>query len=231
MSGGGAEAPDPTTSFVLGVDLDGVSADYDAGLRRVYEAERGQPPPVPHEERSWDLRGWDLGHGGFDELHRTAVVRHRMLRWLPPIEGAAEALWRLSDAGVWIRIITHRLVLNWGHALTVEDTVHWLDEQRIPYRDLCFLGQKPDVGADAYVDDAVHNVVALRAAGATAIVFDAPYNRDLPAPRARTWADVEHLVGELVAARHGSFQAQLPGVDPGAERLSRRVARPGPPVE
>ena len=34
--------------------------------------------------------------------------------------------WRLSDAGVWIRIITHRLYVNWGHQEAVSDTVAWL---------------------------------------------------------------------------------------------------------
>ncbi len=88
-----------------------------------------------------------------------------MFRTMPVVPGAAEALWRLSDAGVWIRLITHRLYANWGHAVAVADTVAWLDEHAIPYRDLCFLGDKPQVEADAYVDDAPHNVEALRATG------------------------------------------------------------------
>ena len=48
------------------------------------------------------------------------------------IEILAESLWRLSDAGVWIRIITHRLYVNWGHAVAVADTVAWLDDTGIP---------------------------------------------------------------------------------------------------
>ena len=28
------------------------------------------------------------------------------------MDGAADALWRMSDAGIWIRIITHRLYVN-----------------------------------------------------------------------------------------------------------------------
>ena len=77
---------------------------------------------------------------------RGARAPHVPARW-PPIPGAAEALWRLSDAGVWIRIITHRLCVNWGHAIAVADTVEWLDRTGIPYRDICFLGRKPEVEA------------------------------------------------------------------------------------
>ena len=69
------------------------------------------------DNRGWDFAEWRLGDlGGFDAVHRRAVLEHRMFRTMPVMPGAPEALWRLSDAGVWIRIITHRLYVNWGHA-------------------------------------------------------------------------------------------------------------------
>ncbi len=52
---------------------------------------------------------------------------------------------------------------NWGHEKAVGDTAAWLDANRIPYRDLCFLGAKPEADANAYIDDAPHNVEQLRA--------------------------------------------------------------------
>ena len=133
----------------------------------------------------------------------------------------------VSDAGVWIRIITHRLCVNWGHAVAVADTVAWLDEMGIPYRDICFLGAKPEVEADAYVDDAAHNVLALRSAGNHVIVFDAPYNQEVDGPRATSWAEVEALVLDRVSESGIPLQPPLPGLDEGAERLSRRVTHPG----
>ena len=151
---------------MLGVDLDGVCGDYTAAFRRVVAAERGVDSATCPPSRSWDFEEWGLDEvGGFERLHRVAVLDHRMFRDMPVIDGCAEALWRLSDAGVWIRIITHRLVVNWGHAVAVADTVAWLDAHGIPYRDLCFLGHKPEVEADCYIDDAPHNVESLRAAG------------------------------------------------------------------
>jgi len=126
---------------------------------------------------------------------------------------------------VWIRIITHRLYVNWGHAMAVADTVEWLDATGIPYRDLCFLGAKPQLGADCYVEDAPHNVEALRDTGSHVIVFDQPYNRGVPGPRARDWSEVETLVGDRVAEKGLSLQAPLPGFEDVPSRL-RRV-RPG----
>jgi 5'(3')-deoxyribonucleotidase len=205
--------------FVLGVDLDGVCADYTAGFREALARHRGIDPATLPPEVTWDYSEWGLEREEFLEHHRRAVSEDRLFATMPPVEGAADSLWRLSDAGVWIRVITHRLVENWSHATVVSDTVTWLDEQRIPYRDLCFLGQKPQVEADAYIDDAPHNVEALRDSGNTVVVFDHPYNRGLPGPRARTWAEAESIIAELVAQHTGAYEAQLPGVDPGAGRL------------
>jgi 5'(3')-deoxyribonucleotidase len=209
--------------FVLGVDLDGVVADHSDAFRQVVAELRGVDPESLPLERSWDFHEWGFGPTDYERYHRIAVMDRRMFRAMAVIQGAADALWRLSDAGLWIRIITHRLYVNWGHQTAVTDTVAWLDEHRIPYRDLCFLGAKPEVEADVYIDDAPHNVEQLREAGNTVIVFDQPYNRHLPEPRAASWAEAEDLVAEIAAARPGGLQAPLPGLDPGVDRLAQRL--------
>ena len=185
--------------FVLGVDLDGVCGDHAEAFRRVVAERQGLEPGDLEPQRTWDFTEWGLDRDEFDELHRSAVLEHRMFRTMPVIPGAAEALWRLSDAGVWIRLITHRLYANWSHATAVADTVAWLDQHAIPYRDLCFLGHKPQVEADAYLDDAPHNIAALRTSGAVAAVFDQPYNREVDGPRVAGWAEAEQWVLGLMA--------------------------------
>ncbi|MFP3900761.1 MAG: 5' nucleotidase, NT5C type [Acidimicrobiia bacterium] len=213
----------PADGFILGVDLDGVCGDYTAALRAVVAGQRGIDPASLPVERSWDFREWGLSPVEFQRIHREAVLEHRIFRTMPAFPGAAEVLWRLSDAGVWIRIITHRLYVNWGHATAVADTVDWLDSVGIPYRDLCFLGAKPQVEADCYVEDAPHNVVALRSTGSYVIVFDQPYNREVDGPRAGDWAGVEEQVAERIAALGLSLQAPLPGFEDVPHRLRRRV--------
>jgi 5'-nucleotidase len=209
-------------TFIFGVDLDGVCADYTAGLRRIAADVLGVGESQLPLERSWDFREWGLTPTAYEEIHRLAVTEHRLLRELPVIEGAADALWRLSDSGVWIRIITHRLYVNWGHAIAVSDTVTWLDEARIPYRDICFLGAKPEVEADLYVDDGPHNVEALLAGGNEVIVFDQPYNRHVVGLRATNWLEVEEFAYEIAAQRGFALDRQLPGFDSGADRLRRK---------
>ena len=214
-----------TKPFVFGVDLDGVVADYTAGFREVVAAELGRELATLPLERSWDFEEWGITAEELERLHQFAVTEVRMLADHPVNAGAADPLWRLSDAGVWIRVVTHRLYANWGHATAIADTVTWLDANHVPYRDICFLGAKPEVEADCYVDDAPHNITALRADGNDVIVFDQPYNRAFDGPRATDWDEVEMLVLEMVAARKGAVEVQLPGLDPGTERLSRRLGR------
>lgn len=186
---------------VLGVDVDNVLADYTGGLRKVIADVRGDDPADLPDPSHWaHYEEWGLDADSFNDWHRRAVVEHRMFRWLDPIPGAADVLRRLSDQGVRIRIITHRLYLPGMHALAASDTVEWLDEHDIPYWDLCMVARKGDVGCDLYVDDAPHNIQALRDIGRPVIVYDWPYNRELEGPRARSWADIERLSDTMLLA-------------------------------
>lgn len=212
-----------TETFIFGVDLDGVCADYTSAFREIVAEVKGVPLESLPLERSWDFSEWGISGDEFMELHHFAVTERRMMATLPTFEDCSDVLWRLSDAGVWIRIITHRLYVNWSHAAAVADTVSWLDTAKIPYRDICFLGAKPQVEADIYIDDAPHNVEGLRSAGNEVVVFDQPYNQDLNGPRAKTWLEVEDIVMSA-ATQKGAVQPQIPGIDAGSDRLRRNTA-------
>jgi 5'(3')-deoxyribonucleotidase len=217
-----------SSPFVLGVDLDGVCADYTSAFRTAVARHRGLDESTLPDEVTWDFAEWGLDRESFLAHHRRAVVEDHLFATMPPIDGVSDTLWRLSDAGVWIRVITHRLVSNWNHATAVADTVAWLDDRRIPYRDICFLGAKPQVGADLYVEDAPHNVEALRASGARVVVFDQPYNRHLGGLRARTWTEVEDLVVQAVVDSGRPFPSPLPlaGLAGAGDRLGGESGDP-----
>lgn len=218
----------PEPDFVLGVDLDGVCADYVGGFRRVVAKIKKVPEESLTWNVSWGCREWGIASAAeFDTLHRQAVLEHDMLLDMEPLKGVADALWRISDAGVWIRIVTHRLYVNWGHEVTAGHTVRWLDEMGIPYRDLCFVAKKTSVTADAFVEDAPHNIADLRAAGRKVVIFDQPYNRKFGPPRARNWEEAEKLVRDLVVEHTGAYPLQLPGLPSGSDRLERRKLTAG----
>lgn len=179
-------------SFVLGVDLDGTCADFYAALRPIAAEWLGVPAETLGSEVSWDLPEWGVAQapGGYLKLHQFAVTQRDLFRVMKPVPGAPQVLRRLSDEGVRIRIITHRLLLKGFHRVAVQQTIDWLDGHDIPYWDLCFLADKAAVGADLYVEDSPRNVEHLRSQGHETIVFTSSTNRHLPGPRADTWDEV-----------------------------------------
>ena len=203
-------------AFIFGVDLDGVCADYTLGLQGSVSAHRSAAHRLSDRAR---LGLHPVGfRAGRLRIPPSACRRDRAHVPYPRSDprrsrGTLES----ERCGGLDPVITHRLYVNWGHQAAVADTVAWLDDARIPYRDLCFLGAKPQVEADLYIDDSPGNITGLRKAGNDVIVFDQPYNRDMAGPRAGNWSEVEEIVMERYTAWSGvhGVQPVLPGVTNG----------------
>jgi 5'(3')-deoxyribonucleotidase len=183
-------------SFVFGVDLDGVVADFYAGLRPIAAEWLGVDLATLPERVSWGLVEWNVERapGGYEALHKFAVMQRELFLKLPPMPGAPQTLRRLSKEGVRIRVITHRLFIKYFHQIAVSQTIQWLDRHDIPYWDLCFMQQKTAVGADLYIEDSPANIERLRAEGQKTIVFSNSTNEHLAGPRANNWNEVLDLV-------------------------------------
>jgi 5'(3')-deoxyribonucleotidase len=186
-----------TDRFVLAVDLDGVCAAYTASLRP-YMAARGRRDafelPEP-DDFNLVQAGWFEDLDDYMDMHRYAVER-AFFRTMGEMPGMSDALWELSEAEIHIRIVTHRFLTHGDQDRAAVDTIAWLQHKRedgrvrVPYRDLCFLGAKADASADMHLDDAPHQIEALRGAGENVLVFDQRYNQHLASPRACGWPDV-----------------------------------------
>jgi 5'(3')-deoxyribonucleotidase len=187
------------SSFILGVDLDGVVGDFYGAMRRIAAEWLNKPLDSLTEEVGYGLDEWGIAeYGGYDRLHRFAVTQRDLFRIMEPIKDAAAVLRKLSHRGIRIRIITHRLFLKYSHKTSITQTVEWLDNYDIPYWDLCFMNDKGAVGAHVYLDDAPANIMDLRNQGCKTIVFTNSTNRKLSGPRADTWLRVETLIMEAL---------------------------------
>jgi len=185
------------SSFILGVDLDGVVGDFYGAMRKIAAERLDRPLDSLTTEVAFGLEEWGIAeYGGYDRLHRFAVTQRNLFRDMEPIKDAPSVLRKLSSCGIRIRIITHRLFLKYSHRTTITQTVDWLDSWDIPYWDLCFMADKGAVGAHVYIDDSPGNITRLRDQGCRTIIFSNSTNRDLPGPRAETWQEVERLVME-----------------------------------
>ena len=217
--------------FVLGVDLDGVCGDYTAAFRRGRgRRARGSTSDSLPLERSWDFHEWGLGPATTSASTaspcstaassgrcRSSTARPNRCGGSPtPVCGSASSRTGCTSTGA----TPPRSPTPWRGST----------RPRIPYRDICFLGAKPEVEADAYVDDGPHNVIALRAAGNDVIVFDQPYNR---ASRRATSARVARGRGRSSRSsprpRARACNGSSPGFDAGADRIERR--RGAPPID
>jgi 5'(3')-deoxyribonucleotidase len=187
------------SSFILGVDLDGVVGDFYGAMREIAAEWLNKPLDSLTPEVGYGLDEWGVAeYGGYDRLHRFAVTQRDLFRDMKPIRDAPATLRKLSMRGIRIRIITHRLFLKYSHRTTITQTVDWLDTYDIPYWDLCFMNDKGAVGAHVYIDDAPSNIIRLRGQGCRTIVFSNSTNRALPGPRANSWQEVETLVMEAL---------------------------------
>ena len=185
------------SSFIFGVDLDGVVGDFYGAMRKIAAEWLNKPFDSLTTEVSFGLDEWGLAeYGGYERLHRFAITQRNLFRDMEPIKGAPAILRKLSSNDIRIRIITHRLFLKYFHQTSITQTVEWLDSWDIPYWDLCFMADKGAVGAHVYIDDSPSNIKRLRNQGCHTIVFSNSTNREFSGPRAETWQDVERLVME-----------------------------------
>jgi len=183
--------------FVLGVDLDGVCADFIGALRPIAAEWLGVRIDEIPEKVTYGLPEWKLERAGkYEDLHRFAVIQRDLFRNLNPIEGAPAVLRRLSARNIRIRLITHRLYIKYFHQEAITQTTEWLEHHGIPYWDLCFMRDKAAVGADLYIEDSPDHVQRLREDGHKTIVFTNSTNEGLAGPRADSWLEVEGLVLE-----------------------------------
>ncbi len=193
---------------IIGVDLDGVCADFYGRMREIaaewFECRLDELTT----EVSYGLAEWGIkSEEQYGSLHRFAVTQRGLFESVPMIHGARKYLRLLSDEGARIRIITHRLFINYFHRTAVSQTIDWLDRHGIPYWDLCFMKEKAAVGANLYIEDSPLNVERLRAGGNDTIVFTNSTNREVGPPRASSWAEVEELVMERVRRRREALAA------------------------
>jgi 5'(3')-deoxyribonucleotidase len=195
--------PSDEGTVVLGVDLDGVCADFYARMREVaaewFELDVKELTPNP----SYGLRQWGIkDRAQYERLHRFAVTQRQLFATVPPIAGARTTLRKLSEEGYRIRIITHRLFIHFFHRDAVSQTIDWLDQHGFPYWDLCFMKEKDQVGADVYIDDAPQNIQRLRAHRHYVICFGNSTNVAVAEPRAENWSAVYTLIKRKFPVPH-----------------------------
>lgn len=182
----------------LGIDMDGVMCDFNAGWMRLHADEFGtdlQPEMVT----TWNGLHQLAGFADMDAFWRWAQeteIRPSIFRHLELFPGVIETMERLVGAGHEIVVLTAKP--DWA----IPDTLRWLADRRVPTREIHFLYDKHRVGCDVYLDDAPSVLQALVRTWPDALVcrMVQPWNRPLEgAVDVTDWAAFERVVGSRVA--------------------------------
>lgn len=184
----------------LGIDLDGVVADFNGGWMQRYNEEHGAEL-TPDMVVSWDglyqlthfpdmgeFWRWARNHGG-----GPTVFRH-----LEAYTGAVETLRRLNREGHDIVIVTSKP--DWA----VHDTFEWLADNRIPTREVHCLDDKWLVECDVYLDDSPYVVPALVKQRPDAVVCRFVRSWNTPVEGAvdvHSWDEFAAVVGDVETRR------------------------------
>lgn len=187
---------------IVGIDIDGVLADYVGALRPLavehegFTLPEGQPTTFGMVEPGWLTESaqwlrlhqrWTSGH-----VDKTPVLDR----------DAAKTLSVIREQGHTVVMITSRSAepTDTEPELVKEHTAAWLERHEFAHDELVFTADKSAVEWDVLIDDSPRHLAALSSLGRGVWVRDHPYNRtpDLAhLPRAHSITDFAHQAGLL----------------------------------
>jgi len=182
----------------LGIDLDGVVANFTQGWMDFYNGQHGTALTFADSQNWQDLL--TLTHfNTMTEFWRWAarLAGHTVFWHLRPFPDAVESLRALADEGHSVVILTSR------PAMGRDDTHDWVKRHRIPAAEVHFLEHKWMVPCQVYLDDAPHllpDLVRLRD-DASVCRYVRPWNRPVDgAIDIHDWGEFRDLVAGLTVS-------------------------------
>ncbi len=179
----------------LGIDLDGVVADFTSGWIDRYNQQFGTSL---HRDQAtmWSAPVEMGAFSSMGEFWRWASgLEGGFFRQLDPYPDALGTITALHDAGHRIVIITSKP--SWAH----EQTHRWIAAHELPTREVHITRDKASVACDVYLDDYNRNLLKLVAERPRATVcrYVRPWNDPIPRVRdvhgCAAFTDIVHRLG------------------------------------
>lgn len=155
----------------IGIDIDGVLADYQSGLRAFLEPKFDMELP---EADSWGFDNWGLTSNTFKFFHTLFVSEGGFFDLEPLPESEISLRW-LRQCGHEVVLITNRGQIS-NLSVARSDTIEWLDKYGFVYDELHFANNKANVVCDWYIDDSPEVLSNYASEGLKAIKMMWEYN-------------------------------------------------------
>ena len=183
----------------VGIDMDGVLADFNTGWMSRYNAEFGTDLDasmvqqwdglytLTHFESMAEFWSWAQGDG------------RSTFRDAPPLPGAIEAVKRIGREH---RVCIVSSKFDWA----IPDSLAWLADHGVPAREVHFLWDKTLAECDVYLDDAPHQLEELTAGLPDAVVCRMvhPWNDPMNGVvDIHSWPEFEAIVDRVASERRG----------------------------
>ncbi len=177
----------------LGIDLDGVVADFNTGWVGRYNHEF-EADLTTDQVDSWDAMGYLTHFESLGAFWRWAARGDHgsVFRHLETYPGALETLERLAKH--------HEIVIisakpDWA----LHDTYAWIADHRIPTREIHITDAKWRVPCDVYLDDSPRQIVELHTNRPEAVMcrYVRPWNEGVPGVHdVESWEEFEAFVAQ-----------------------------------
>jgi 5'(3')-deoxyribonucleotidase len=183
----------------LGIDLDGVVADFNGGWTRFYNRQYGTElsaasvtswnhiPDLTHFRHMGEFWQWAA------DLDGASLFRH-----LEAFPGAVEALEKLADEHDVVIVTTKP-------DFAVHDTYEWIAEKRLPTTEVHITEHKWEVDCHIYLDDGPHVLSGLVRRRPLSLVcrYVRPWNRPVQgAVDVEDWDDFFRVVADTEDAKN-----------------------------
>jgi len=187
----------------IGIDMDGVLADFNTGWMSRYNQDFGTDLDASlvrewnglHTLTHFETMGqfWEWAQGRGRSTFRDA----------PPMPGAIETIKRIGAR--------HRVcIVSSKFAWAIPDSLAWLADHGVPAREVHFLWDKTLADCDIYLDDAPHQLEELTAGVPDAVVCRMvhPWNDPVDGVvDVHTWEEFEAVVERVAAEREASRES------------------------
>lgn len=178
----------------LGIDLDGVVADFSGGWTSLYNAEFGTSLSEADVD-TWDAIPSLTHFRSMSEFWRWSqdIDGASLFRHLDTYPDAVESLWLLAQRHQIVIITTKPF---WA----IHDTYAWIAEKKIPAREVHITETKYEVDCDVYLDDAPHHVYEIHRERPNRVMtrFARRWNHEVPGTETvYSWAEFVELVNRV----------------------------------